>query len=242
MFKQISAFVMLVSIISFAQVVPPKASSQLMDYDFGEVPRGDHVKYDFIVSNVGGDLLKINDVRASCGCTAAKPEKDELAPGESTKIKVDFNSTGRSGRQTKIITVKTNDPADPELRFKLTGVVVDPGTQKGNLSHAPVMYFKDTQHDFGKVKEGDVVDYTFNFTNKGNAELQIRKVKTSCGCTAALVSDKTIDPGKDGTLKVELDTKNRVGKMSRRVTIYSNDPTNPDMVLTIFADVQKGTN
>jgi uncharacterized cupredoxin-like copper-binding protein len=212
-----------------------------MEYDFGEVPRGDHVKYDFVVSNVGGDLLKIDDVRASCGCTAAKPEKDALAPGESTNINVDFNSTGRSGRQTKYITVKTNDPNNPEIQFKLTGVVVDPGSDKGNLAQGPIMYFKDTQHDFGTVQEGDVVNYTFNFVNKGNAELKIRDIKTSCGCTTALVSGNLVEPGKEGTLKVALDTKHRVGKMSRRITIYSNDATNPDLVLTIFADVQKGT-
>jgi uncharacterized cupredoxin-like copper-binding protein len=241
MIKQIFAFVMLLSVISFAQMIPPKVASQQMEYDFGQVARGQHVKYNFVVSNVGGDLLKINDVRASCGCTAAKPEKDDLAPGESTNIQVDFNSTGRSGRQTKYITVKTNDPDNPEIRFKLTGVVVDPGFQSGNLTDSPIMYFKDTQHDFGKVTEGDVVDYTFNFVNKGNATLKISDVKTSCGCTAALVSSEKLEPGKEGTLKVTLDTKHRVGKMSRRVTIYSNDPTNPDMVLTIFADVQKGT-
>lgn len=242
MIKQIFAFVMLVSVISFAQMIPPKAASQEMEYDFGEVPRGEHVKYDFVLSNVGGDLLKINSVKASCGCTAAKPEKSDLAPGESTNIKVDFNSTGRSGRQTKYITVKTNDPNQPAIRFKLTGVVVDPASGKGNVSAGPELFFKNKQHDFGKVKEGDVVDYTFNFVNKGKKTLDIRDIKTSCGCTAALVSSKKIEPGKEGTLKVELDTKHREGKMSRRVTVYSNDPANPNMVLTIFADVQKGKN
>jgi len=241
MIKQIFAFLMLLTAVGFAQMIPPKAAAQQMEYDFGEVPRGDHVKYNFVISNVGGDVLKISDVRASCGCTAAKPEKDDLAPGESTNIKVDFNSTGRSGRQTKYITVKTNDPDNPEMRFKLTGVVVEPGKGKGNVSEAPAIYFQDTEHDFGKVQEGDVVDYTFNFVNKGDATLDIKDVKTSCGCTAALVSNDKIDPGKKGTLKVELDTKNRVGKMSRRITIYSNDPANPNKVLTIFADVQKGT-
>lgn len=240
MIKKIFTFIVVFAAIGFAQIVPPKVSTQQMEYDFGQVPRGDHVKYNFVVTNVGGDLLEINDVRASCGCTAAKPEKDKLAPGESTNIKVDFNSAGRSGKQTKIITVKTNDPDKPEIRFTLTGSVVDPNTQ-GNLENNPVMYFSETQHDFGTVKEGQVVDYTFNFVNKGEAQLQIRDVKTSCGCTAALVSSNSIEPGKEGTIKVQLDTKNRVGKMSRRVTIYSNDPANPDMVLTIFADVQKGT-
>lgn len=241
MIKQIFALLMLVSAVGFAQMIPPKAATQQMEYDFGDIPRGEHVKYDFVISNVGGDLLKLSDVRASCGCTAAKPEKDDLAPGESTNIHVDFNSTGRTGRQTKYITVKTNDPDNPEIRFKLTGVVVAPGTVKGSASGGPAIYFQDTQHDFGKVQEGDVVDYTFNFVNKGNAILDIKDVKTSCGCTAALVSSKKVDPGQNGTLKVELDTKHRVGRMSRRITIHSNDPSNPNMVLTIFADVQKGT-
>ncbi len=242
MIKHIVAFVLLVSAVSLAQMIPPKISTQQMDYDWGEVPRGDHVKYDFVVSNVGGDLLKIEDVKASCGCTAAKPDKSNLAPGESTNIKVDFNSTGRSGRQTKYITIKTNDPEKPEIRFKFTGVVVDPGQKTGNLTDKPIMYFSQTQHDFGKVQEGDTVKYTFNFANKGNAALNIRNIKTSCGCTAALVSSEKIDPGKEGTLNVSLDTSHRTGKMSRRVTVYSNDPTNPDLVLTIFADVQKGSN
>jgi uncharacterized cupredoxin-like copper-binding protein len=240
MIKQFFILVMLVSAVSFAQMMPPKAASQQMEYDFGQVPRGEHVKYDFVVTNVGGDLLKIDKVRASCGCTAAKPEKTGLAPGESTNINVDFNSTGRSGRQTKYITVKTNDPNSPEIRFKLTGVVVDPG-RGSNVGDSPKLFFKDTQHDFGKVKEGDVVDYTFTFENKGTKALNIKDIKTSCGCTAALVSSKKIEPGKEGTLKVKLDTKNRIGKMSRRVTIYSNDPSNPNMVLTIFANVEKGT-
>ncbi len=242
MIKQIFAFVLLVSALSFAQMIPPKVASQQMDYDWGEVSRGEHVKYNFVVSNVGGDLLKIEDVKASCGCTAAKPEKSDLAPGESTNINVDFNSTGRSGRQTKYITVKTNDPDKPEIRFKFTGTVVDPGAKTGNLTDSPLMYFRETQHDFGKVQEGDTVKYTFNFTNKGNAVLKIRDIKTSCGCTAALVSSEKIEPGKKGTLNVSLDTSHRSGKMSRRITVYSNDPTNADKVLTIFADVQKGSN
>ncbi len=240
MIKQMFTFIVVFATISLAQILPPKVSTQQMEYDFGQVPRGEHVKYNFIVTNVGGDILKINDVRASCGCTAAKPEKDNLAPGESTNIKVDFNSTGRSGKQTKIITVQTNDPDKPEIKFTLTGSVTDP-TTTGNLENNPVLFFSETQHDFGTVKEGQVVDYTFNFVNKGAAALMIKNVKTSCGCTAALVSSNNIDPGKEGTIKVSLDTKNRVGKMSRKVTITSNDPTNPDMVLTIFADVQKGT-
>ena len=106
----------------------------------------------------------------------------------------------------------------------------------------PKIYFTETQHDFGVVKEGKVVDYEFKFSNKGKSTLEIKDIKTSCGCTAALVSEKKLMPGQVGTLKVELDTKNRTGKMSRSITITSNDPKEPDKILTIYAEVNKGSN
>jgi hypothetical protein len=102
-----------------------------------------------------------------------------------------------------------------------------------------MIYVSETQHDFGKVNEGDKVDYTFTFVNKGSSNLIIKDIKTSCGCTAALLSVDNLAPGQEGTLKVELDTKNRSGKMSRTVTINSNDPKEPSKILTIYADIIK---
>jgi uncharacterized cupredoxin-like copper-binding protein len=221
-----------------AQVVGPKASSQQMEYDFGNIEQGKVVTHNFILVNNGGDSLKIFDVHASCGCTAAKPDKTELAPGESTNIKVDFNSAGKSGKQEKYVYVKTNDSSTPEIKFKFIGNVLDV-TNVNELANAPKINFSETQHDFGKVTEGKVVDYTFKFINSGKSILEIKDVKTSCGCTAAIVSSKKLEPGKEGTLRVELDTKDREGKMSRNVTIQSNDPEEPNKVLIIFADVNK---
>ena len=47
----------------------------------------------------------------------------------------------------------------------------------------PVITFKKAVHDFGVVKEGDVVETKFEFTNTGNAPLLITKIKAGGGCT-----------------------------------------------------------
>jgi len=227
--------------MAFAQLVGPKISIQQNEFDFGNIEQGKTVTHNFVITNNGGDILKISDVRASCGCTAAKPEKNELAPGESANIKVEFNSTGRMGTQQKYVYVKTNDVSNPELKLKITGNILTTGSNL-NEKMQPKIYFTETQHDFGVVKEGKVVDYEFKFSNKGKSTLEIKDIKTSCGCTAALVSEKKLMPGQVGTLKVELDTKNRTGKMSRSITITSNDPKEPDKILTIYAEVNKGSN
>ncbi|HVO74304.1 MAG TPA: DUF1573 domain-containing protein [Ignavibacteriaceae bacterium] len=227
--------------LSFAQLVGPKISMQQIEYDFGTVEQGTLVKHSFIITNNGGDVLIIKHVKASCGCTAADPEKKELKPGESTNINVQFNTNGRSGKQRKSVYVETNDPGNEKLELKIYGTVIQKMKESVG-SNQPKIYFDESQHDFGMVKEGNVVDYTFKFTNKGDAPLEIKDVQTSCGCTAALVSSKTVGPGQEGTLKVELNTKDRTGKMSRVITISSNDPEEPSKVLSISADVEKEIN
>jgi hypothetical protein len=219
-----------------AQFLGPKISSQQNEHNFGDISAGKIVTHNFILTNTGDDYLLIKNVHASCGCTAAKPDKDKLSPGESTNLKVEFNSTGRNGAQHKVVSVLTNDPKTPELKLVIKGNVVP---SVAAVTSSPKIYFPQSEYNFGKVKEGKVVEYTFKFANKGNAPLVIQGVKTSCGCTAALLSSKNIEPGQEGTLKVELDTKNRNGKLSRTITIASNDSQQPSKILTISADIEK---
>lgn len=226
----------LFSSVMFAQLLQPKLVLQQNEFDFGDIKQGDVVTHTFVLSNSGGDLLKISNVQASCGCTAADPEKKELVPGESTNLTVKFNSAGRQGKQTKTVKIFSNDPQNPEMMLTIRCNVLKPSESS---TENPVIYLKETQHDFGKVNEGDKVDYTFSFVNKGSSNLIIKDIKTSCGCTAALLSQDNLAPGQEGTVKVELDTKNRSGKMSRTITINSNDPKDPTKVLTIYADIIK---
>lgn len=228
---------LLTTFAAFAQVVGPKVSVQELEHNFGDVNQGDVVSHSFVLSNNGGDLLSILDVKASCGCTAANPDKNSLKPGETTNIVVSFNSKGRKGAQTKTVTVKTNDKEDPILTLTIKCNVIVP--VKDAKKDGALILFPENQFDFGKVSEGRIVGHTFKFSNDGNAVLNIKDIKTSCGCTAAVVSEKTIKPGESGSIKVELDTKSRSGKMSRTVTVVSNDQSNPNKVITIFADVIK---
>ncbi len=237
MTKKIFSFILVLSISSFAQLVGPKASAQITEYNFGDIKQGDVVSYDFKIMNNGGDILKIIDIRASCGCTAAQPDKKELKPGETTTIKVTFNSKGRKGAQIKTVRVITNDPEKSDINFVIRcNILVD--ENKANASGA-LLYLPETQFNFGKVKEGTTVSHTFELVNKGSDVLNIKDIRTSCGCTAALVSSSTLKPGEKGTLKVDLDTKGRQGKMSRTISIMSNDSEQSTKVITIYAEVLK---
>ncbi len=238
MFKKILILFTIFAASVFSQEPGPRITVQSLEYDFGNVQQGKKVTYNFIISNDGGSALKITNVRASCGCTAAQSDRSEIAPGDSGEIHVEFDTNGRLGKQEKYVYVFSNDKENPQLKLKITGNVLRPGeTPEVNKPAHAVLYFPENEYNFGKVVQGRIVDYTFKFFNTGNSTLTIKDIRTSCGCTAALVSSKKIEPGKEGTLRVELDTSNRIGKLSRTVSIDSNDPNNPMQLLTVYANV-----
>lgn len=91
-------------------------------HDFGKIKQGDKVTYEFKYTNEGKSPLIISDAYATCGCTTPEIEKKPIQPGESSFVKVTFNSAGKSGLQDKLITVVANTiPA--ENRVHLTGEV-----------------------------------------------------------------------------------------------------------------------
>jgi hypothetical protein len=56
------------------------------------------------------------------------------------------------------------------------------------------------------------------------------------------VSKNKVEPGEEGTLMVKLNTSKRSGKFSRNVTVISNDPKEPNKLLTVQADIIKLSN
>lgn len=102
----------------------PRLTLEKTSYDFGSIKEGELVRANFTFTNTGKSPLNIRETKANCGCTVSAPEKDTLAPGESSKISVTFNSNGRRGRQQKMVTIFSNDPKAPTQQITINGRVV----------------------------------------------------------------------------------------------------------------------
>ncbi len=89
------------------------------EFDGGTIISGEKLTHQFKFTNKGGQPLKIERVKASCGCTATAPSQEELQPGESAYVEATFDSRGRSGKQHKTIMVKSNDPVNPNIVLHL---------------------------------------------------------------------------------------------------------------------------
>jgi hypothetical protein len=71
-----------------SEVLLSKESS----YDFGKIPQGKPVTHVFVFTNTSKDSIKLDEVRASCGCTTPEWSKEKIAPGATTTIKVGYNA------------------------------------------------------------------------------------------------------------------------------------------------------
>src|SRR6266480_343903 len=78
-----------------------------------------HFKYE----NVGKIPVHFTSVKASCGCTTAQTQKDEVPPGEKGEITATFNIGGRTGTQVKTVTVETDDSAQAVTLLTLKTVL-----------------------------------------------------------------------------------------------------------------------
>ena len=118
-----------------------------------------------------------------------------------------------------------------------TDLVTSPQSATKTSNKRPVISFEKTEHDFGTLLQGEVVTYSFHFTNTGDTPLLISSVNSSCGCTVGDYPHSPIEPGKSGAIKATYNSKGHHGFQSRSLTVVSN--TNPNQtVLRLKATVQ----
>lgn len=95
------------------------------------------------------------------------------------------------------------------------------------LAGGPKLVVEDADFSFGQVYQGAKVEHTFRFRNAGEAPLTVEKVRSSCGCTAALLSATLIPPGGTGEIRTTFDSGRFRGAVVKTIYLYVNDPMLP---------------
>jgi len=101
----------------------PKIQFVESSYDFGTTVQGTQVKHIFKFKNVGTDTLKIEQVKTSCGCTAAWESSKVIPPQKDGQIEVAFNTSSIVGKASKTVFILSNDVEAPKRSVVIHGVV-----------------------------------------------------------------------------------------------------------------------
>jgi hypothetical protein len=84
---------------------------------------GDKCETEVQLRNAGSAPLHIQEVKSSCGCTAAKPKKDMLAPGEADTLHISYDTKKGAKKVYQNITLVTDDPTEPRITISVQGEV-----------------------------------------------------------------------------------------------------------------------
>jgi hypothetical protein len=119
-------FVLLASCFGFlaqAQTaVQPTIKFTVNKHDFGKIPQGKPVEYEFVFTNVSDKPVVIENAMASCGCTTPTWPNQPIMKGKTGIIKAGFNAAA-PGPFDKTITVKIKGVNIP-VEIRIVGEVV----------------------------------------------------------------------------------------------------------------------
>lgn len=103
---------------------------------------------------------------------------------------------------------------------KTDAQAVDPSVQ--TFKDSTTVQIIDSVYNFGKITDGEKVEYSFRFKNTGKNSLIVTNANASCGCTVPEKPEAPIKPGETGFIKVVFNSQGRVGDVHKEVTVASN--------------------
>lgn len=195
--------------------------------DWGKVsPSESPLKYNLVIRNTGNQILKISNVRPTCGCTTAPLEKNELKPNETTKVDITFNVAQNTGPVSKQIFIYSNDPINPSIIYTLMAEVV-----------RPLTILPSTHMSFRDLVIGMTGESKLTIKNTSNRNITMSDFKTSPEeLTINLSGTKRLRPGEEVELIATIRPR-RVGNINTRISITTDHPEFPTVDIHGFGRV-----
>lgn len=187
----------------------PRLVCDKPEFDFGIVDNNTSVEHVFVLKNEGDKPLDIKKVRACCGASA-KLEKNIVAPGSNTTVKVKLSLRGRTGRQRKAMVVMSNDPKQPNYQLVITGIATTEIDVRPSF-----VYFRD-------IGENDVVEKRVVISSKPDIVFHVTNVVSTSD--RYVVEQKTVEHGKKYELTVRTVPPLPLGVTSGNVIVRTDYP------------------
>lgn len=226
----------------WSQTVQPKVSFEKSLHDFGKLKEADgKVTYEFAFVNTGGSDLIVQNVSASCGCTAPNWTREPVPPGATGKVAATFNPAGRPGAFRKYVTVVSN-AENRSVRLTITGEVeAKPRTVEDDYRFAmgPVR-LKSNHLAFGNLKNTTPAEKKLEIINNSGeaATIEFERVP---GHLSMRCEPSTLKPGEKGYIVGSYDTPAREdwGFVIDRMGLRINGTSDRSYSLVISANIEE---
>lgn len=98
-----------------------------------------------------------------------------------------------------------------------------------------------TSHlDSKSVLTGEELTGHLILSNEGKDLLHIRGVRSSCGCTTLRLKERRLKPGDAAQLDFVVDTRGKLGRIEKTITLHTNEEDSPHIVTVDFHALPDG--
>jgi hypothetical protein len=208
--------------------------------DFGQLLNTSTKSQNIEFINISDEKIKISfkDLKPYFSATV---NPKVIGPKQKGEIILTYNAALRNDWDFLIDTLKIVQ----NKIFNNTNIIVVTATINEDFSFIkhdsifPSIRIDNRIFDFGELKINSSIEHEFIIKNEGKSNLIIHKTKSSCGCTIIKFSNNVIKPGEESNMKVIFKSDNKTGYSQKSITIISNDPLKPKIVLTVKGFITK---
>lgn len=185
-------------------------------YEFGRIEQGTKVVHVFPFENAGGLDLTIDNLRASCGCTAALTAARTVTPAHGGTIEVTYDTARDVGHTTRTVTVYTNDPTTPVTTLIVRGdivtdVAVDP----------PQLYL-------GHLRAGQTARNELRLVAAQTANLTVSAIEAS-----GTVLDARVQDSAGRRIRIAINKDAPIGRFAETLLVRTSSARQPLLTVPV---------
>ena len=190
MSKLILSFLVLAAVGSSA-LAQPVLRVLDSEWDFGTTPQHSTVLHYFWFRSMGTDTVRINDIKTGCTCALMPLERDWIAPGDSLRVGIIWQTKRAIGAWNRYPRVFSNASEEP-LKLVVEGSVVK------SMEPARPVSLKPYKLEMARTSNLSLDSMSFGLTNHSSLDLSV-KIVSSAMEQVELVLPEIVKAGAEAT-------------------------------------------
>jgi hypothetical protein len=214
-----------ISFLIPATIVFAQPKIQIVDgkkFDFGDVYKGSKAIQTMMIKNIGTDTLNIDNVSAQCGCTATLLSQKKIAPSQTGKLSITFNTGSYDGKVTKHVYVSSNDPSSAKDTIEFYANVISSLTLTPNAL------------SFNLSKVDSTYEKTITITNSSKQAIKILSAKPSFDQLKIALMKNQLMPGEQTEMQAVLHPGSAKPGFQGTIALKTDHPNQPQIDISVF--------
>jgi hypothetical protein len=212
-----------------------------LEFVVGDVVKSQNLNYEIELKNLGEKPIKFRDGKSSSFIDLTY-SPSVINPGETGLMNINFNVIKELpfGKLPVEVVVESDDKISPfKFLYLIANITEDQSKfeQKTVIDTVPRLIFDHYNFDFGHMRKGKKLFHAFLFTNMGSQDIEIKEIITSDAVKIIGWPKKNIASEENGSLVVKINFRSYFGVQHHTITLITNDPVNPEIVLSIHGSV-----